>query len=979
MDEDLLLKEISGHELAARLSGILQIEDSLENSEFSDEFISKIYSPICKCLKTSHQQVKNRSLRIIHRILTDYFQKIQYQSLPLQTLFYQFTPKNEENLQMIKDCITIIINQAYPKEWIEILENTLLKSLNRPLKIFLIGVIREIPLLLSTEKYLTLLEDPSLDLAIEAQSLLKFYSPQEIRYIVSRVYYSNKMPKKNKQVILKLSKEIYENAKSGSIQKSPTTKRHEIPKYIHEILALLSQRKERISIAELQNRTPRKTPTKQTSENSKFTPIKSPNNENEILNESGNISENENYSENDFNFEDDNQDSLNSLIDTSRSNIKTNEDESFDPEFPSPSDKQYVDSNTQSKSQISNKNENEISYTSSTAQDGEKMPIPRFLSGQLNRTKTDFETATSQSQSQAQNSEERSRVSNENENSHLSQGSRASRNASNSQIGNSKQNSRNLDSQLADEDDQLNNNDNRSFSNMDSELSNENSQISNENSQLSNRKSQSQLSNKRSQLSNQILHLSNQDSQIEDQKSRSQHSINQRRSSQAISDQYGDNSEENFNKDTVFGNSELIDPELLEDNGFNDGFEEMYRAEYNKYADLPFKLRDLSNRPWIERCSYLDIIQKHIDEHELTEDYGVVLESCMKCAYPLHFRVTKSLSHLTSTIMMFHPEAIKSNIREILVFATSGAIQNISIENELIQTIIEEININDLLNEAVEIIDEYPKAGQFIISIVCLSLEKYKDAKLDKHSTTRFLCYVLYESKDKESENRVYELISKSNQDIFSSFVSRQTFSNRAKLSKYVVKKAPTPKKQVTPTKKSNSLSMSTNEASIAMDTITVELGKKGDCDLDELEMAFEKVVISNFSHLTMIFQKFLSCLSFMDSQKIDENSEAIRDICKVQFKDNQLLRFLSSDPPIELIRGLASIATLMPITIFSNSSVYLEELYDYFVESSGSDRRVLCVLFTAILKCDGDDIREKDYVSHQHKYVINTLMSKLM
>lgn len=1053
MNEDFVIQELSSRELAAKISAILEITEACENSSLSEEFSTNIFPSVSNCLKNSHAQVRNGSIKIVHYILSHYFDKIQYPAQPLQSLFFQFVPKNEEYLEMIQESISIIIKQANPFDWAEILEKTVLKSLNKQLRLFLIGLMREIPLLLANDKYITLLEDTNFDIAIEAQTLLQFYSAKEIRYIVSKIYYSNKMPEKNKQAILKLSKEIYEKAK-GVIESPKSPRRHEIPRYIHEILDLISNRTERISILELQNRSPRKRGSNMAN-NSSFARDGNQSNIEIRFNENGqgNNEFSQFNSENDFNFDDDEKSSQ--LDKRSIDNDYTSKISTINPEFPSPvqthsQDRDFDDqisSNILQNSFSDGRNSplQNRRASSDLSQQQENMPIPRFLSGQMNRTKTDFDTDRSGSFSQNQQNSltksPNSKSSKMNQrNSNIKEGkspkSLTKSPNSKSQISATKSPNSNSPKSLTKSPNSKsqvtvtnsprslikspNSKSQASVTNsprsltkspnsksMNSVTKSPKSNLKNqENSNLeksyqgcsslqkSNPRSNGKSNNKNSNI------MIQEGSSLQNSKSRQsqQNSAQYSRLQFDYEEDYEEDDEEflissaiekdgdypsaivqdNERNQTNFGNSELIDPELLEDNGFNDGFEESYRTEFSKYADLPIKLRNLGNHSWIERCSYLELIQKHVNEHELTEDYGEVLDSILSAAYPLHFRVTKLLNHLAATLISFHPESLEKTKIRLLAYATSGAIQKITIDNELIKSITSEMQPADIIDTIVDVVDDYPKSGPFAIELVLVSLTTAnKEIVLNKQSCTRFLCYVLYECKVPEVEHRVYSVIARTNQEIFASFASKQTFSNRAKLSKYIVKKSQpsTPKKSPM---KSN-LSMSTNEASIAMDSITIELSKKTDIDFDELEIAFSKVKILNFSHLTLLFQKFLTCCSFVSADEITENCESIRDICKHNFKDCQLIRFLSNDPPIELIRGLAAIATLMPTTVFEDSEIYLQPLYDYFVEANGSDRRSICVLFTAILKNTSYDIRKQEFVTEQHKLVIDTCMSKLL
>ena len=837
MEEEDILIDLSNGSLAALVAAVNDLLTGIKNNQLTEEFSLKIYHPITKLVKHSHIKVKLGALQVLNYIYDLCIGKITDPQVPLLPLMQMF-PKSQNPIKgLIWTAIKHILSSDRAK-WVEIVENFLFKTNSVEEKCLILDVLIPLAPILSLDCLLHLLEDTSYDVAERAQKMIQYYNNEEIVYIVSKIYLSNKMPPRNKERLLAASKEIYERAKAAQQQKKVAKKPKEAPKYVKDVL--------------------------------EFTRV-----------------------------EDDDE--------TAAANNST----------------------------------------------GRRSRSPSPSRGRQNAIDGDDDDDNRTNNSKS--SRRRSSLYNNNNNNNNSSGS-SGRNffSSNDEFKEGGRGSR------------------RSRSPMSTR------------SPLSTQSMKTIPSPRRS-LGSPIANSarSSRKDLYPDADIYEKHYPGTPVQETVITSVGSPETDSIVISGGEFGNTSLIDSEDFAEEEFPEEFNETYNQHYVQTEELPINLRNLANHPWMERCAYIEVFQEALDLYQMKEpQYQAIFESCLQAAYPLHPKVSQSLSHFCSTMILFHPEAVDPNIHALFEFALSGALV-INSEEETIAAICQEVDPKVALESAINILDEKPKTGFFAIQFIILLLEMNENVSLERLYVSRACSYCLHQAKTPEEQrysSHLFSLFGSKMPEQFISFVQSQPMEYTQTLAPYIQKPSkPTQNASSTTqqSKESRRTSRIKLDPKTAMEIITQELSKKENCNLMNLENAFSQVRIANFSHLTLIFHKFLKVVNSMDPEQIREDSESVKSICRMKFKDPRLLQFLREEPQIELIRGLSKISYLSTVKLFKGSSEYAEPLYQVFSKASGNDRRAIAVLFVAMKKVDEYDVRQSDFVSKQHLRVIDALMGE--
>ena len=417
------------------------------------------------------------------------------------------------------------------------------------------------------------------------------------------------------------------------------------------------------------------------------------------------------------------------------------------------------------------------------------------------------------------------------------------------------------------------------------------------------------------------------------------------------------------------------------------------RIHLKPRKNLPFALRDLSGKTWLERLTFFEILDDALDSGRCTNLNG---EDIMKCIisgiFPTHKKLTTiSISVLTKTIT-YYPESINHNYLPVVTYILAIFKQSSKEEkfDELITALSQEGDVSEVVDAAISAESDLNRPVNSIAFILTL-FDTIPNITLNQKAFCNLLGFIL---KDEflSSNAQILLKIACANQTEFAfKYYHTQTPRTQAVLRRFIPKsklqelkqqqqmQQQQARKQQRKDQYDESLIQQMSKSDLLY-IIKQESRKGNQASISKMVSAYKQYTADDINELESIFFIFIKFLATIDDDKYEQNLQALFDIAFAQFSSSRIISSVNSPKfTLSLIHGLSRFVWNCPSTSLSKGKNIYQKLYELFCQSDGNTRLEIVQIIIALEKVTNVSFDSLDGIKPLHLKVLNKLRQQFV
>ena len=397
---------------------------------------------------------------------------------------------------------------------------------------------------------------------------------------------------------------------------------------------------------------------------------------------------------------------------------------------------------------------------------------------------------------------------------------------------------------------------------------------------------------------------------------------------------------------------------------------------------LPFALRDLTGKTWLERLTYFEMLDEAIETGRCTNLNGSDIMSCILTGiFPTHKKlIAISISILTKTITYF-PESLIHNYSSVVsyILAIFKQSQNDPKFLELISVLSQEGDISEVVEAAVSAESDKNRPVNSIAFILCI-FQSQQNITLNQKAICNLLGFLLKDTNISENSQLLLRIICSNQRDLAMKYYYAQTPKYQSILRKFIPKIKPQ-RDQPQQTKQKNDDVLIQNLSKQDLLFIIKQESRKGNqARIPRMVSAYKQYRADDLKELESLFFIFLHFLSVIDDDLYDQNIKQLFDVAFTQFSSSKIISAVNSPTfTIDLIHGLARFVWNCPSTTLSKGQNIYNKIYELFCQSDGNTRLEIVQIIIALEKVTGVSFISLETIKPIHKKVLNKLREQFV
>ena len=389
---------------------------------------------------------------------------------------------------------------------------------------------------------------------------------------------------------------------------------------------------------------------------------------------------------------------------------------------------------------------------------------------------------------------------------------------------------------------------------------------------------------------------------------------------------------------------------------------------------LPFSLRDLTGRSWLERLTFFEILDDALGSGRCTSLKG---DDVMKCilsgVFPTHRKLIPiSISVLMKAVAYF-PESLKANVLPVVTFVLSIYKEKHGDESfdELVSTISQESDKSELFDAAISAENEKNRpvnSSAFILDVY----NSDQTIILTQKTICNLISFLLREQPISKASGLVIKAICKNQKENVIKYYQSQTPKTQALLRQFI----PRTREQKTQEKpKEEGIITGNMTKDDLYEIIKHESRKVDNANMSKMLAAYKAYVVDDVKELSSLFFVFLTFLSKISDETYQENEETLFNISAAQFSSSKVITMVNSSQfTPKLIVGLSRFVWNCPSSALSQSCELYSFLYDMFCHADGKTRLDITEIVIGIEKATGTSWSSVVEIKPVHKKLLAKL-----